>query len=125
MDGLMLDTERVALTAWMTASRACGHPLTEVTCKGMIGLGQSESGQYLRTHFQDDHRAELVEAAAWKHYTTALESGVPCKAGLLELLQSLNGVPKAVATSTRTALATHQLQRCGVLGHFDVLIGGD
>jgi HAD superfamily hydrolase (TIGR01509 family) len=128
MDGLMLDTERVAMRAWMSAAAEHRLDLTETIYHGLIGLGGDEGRQYLRNQSWNDSLVEQVERCAWANYTRCLEQeGVPHKDGLFELLDFLDSKPvrRAVATSTKTELAEHKLGRVGVLERFDAIVGGD
>ena len=52
---------------------------------------------------------------------------MPHKPGLVTFLEYLHArrVPRAVATSTATAIATDLLERAGVRHHFTVIVGGD
>jgi HAD superfamily hydrolase (TIGR01509 family) len=127
MDGLMLDTERIALRVWREAARDLGCPLDDVVAEQMVGRSTAANRLMLQAHLGDlsfDDLAALAEA----RYRAALASeGVPRKPGLIELLDMLHarGVPRAVATSTARQLARHKLDQAGVLGYFDVVVGGD
>jgi HAD superfamily hydrolase (TIGR01509 family) len=95
MDGLLLDTEPISLRVWRQAALECGYELDDDTCDRMIGLGQSANREMLLGRFGD--------------------------------IQFLNerDIPRAVATSTATALAERKLRQAGVLTHFDIVVGGD
>jgi HAD superfamily hydrolase (TIGR01509 family) len=128
MDGLMLDTERVAMRAWMSAAAEHRLDLTEAIYHGLIGLGGDEGRRYLRSQSWDAGLVDDVERRAWVNYARSLEQeGVPHKPGLFELLDFLESktLRLAVATSTRTELAEHKLARVGVLERFDAIVGGD
>jgi HAD superfamily hydrolase (TIGR01509 family) len=128
MDGLMLDTEPISLLAWQAASAELGYDLDAATYDRMIGLGHAAALDVLRRHFGHACPVDALEAAAQVKYRAALDTdGVPLKPGLSALLRFLDDreVPKAVATSTETTLATDKLRRAGVLEHFEVVIGGD
>jgi HAD superfamily hydrolase (TIGR01509 family) len=128
MDGLLLDTERLAKRAWMSAAAEHQLELTESIYHGMIGMGGDEGRRYLRGHSLDDQLVAEVERSAWANYARYLEQeGVPCKQGLFEVLDFLDSrqMRRAVATSTRTELAERKLARVGVLDRFDAVVGGD
>jgi HAD superfamily hydrolase (TIGR01509 family) len=128
MDGLILDTERVAMRAWMSAAAAHGLELSEQVYHGLIGLSSEEGRRYFKRQSWDDTAIELLETTAWTNYVALLEQeGVPHKPGLFELLDFLDGrqVRRAVATSTKTQSAKRRLDTVGVLGRFDAVVGGD
>src|SRR4051812_28045545 len=108
MDGLMLDTERVGMRAWRGAAAALGTDLAEHEYYGLIGLDRAACKTYLQRLGWDDRTIEQVGRRAWADYLGMLErDGVRCKNGLFEVLDFLetHGVPRAVATSTKTAVA--------------------
>ena len=128
MDGLMLDTEPISLRAWRAAAEDLGYVLDDGICEAMIGRPATANVAQLRAHFGDDFPGEALLAAAADGYRALLESGgVPHKAGLEDFLRFLDArsIPRAVATSTATSLAREKLSRAGVLGYFDVVVGGD
>jgi HAD superfamily hydrolase (TIGR01509 family) len=128
MDGLMLDTERIAWDAWKQAGRLIRCPVTDDVYEEMVGLNVSACKELLRVRFGPDFPVDALEEAATVIYLDQLEvHGVPHKPGLVEFLGFLEErrIPRAVATSTDTELAIHKLRRAGVLRHFDVVVGGD
>jgi len=128
MDGLILDTERVAMRAWMSAAAAHGLNLDESVYHGLIGLSGEAGRDYLRRQSWTDAAIHQLEKAAWHNYVELLDAeGVPHKDGLFELLDFLDAkrLPRAVATSTKTANARRRLRKVGVLQRFDAIVGGD
>jgi beta-phosphoglucomutase-like phosphatase (HAD superfamily) len=128
MDGVILDTEPISMRAWIAAASEIGYQLTEEHCHDMIGLGARESKAFIRAHVPGEGDVDHLEALANANYRAISEQdGVPCKAGLWELLAFLEDerIPKAIATSTPTELAREKLGRSLVLEHFDIIVGGD
>jgi HAD superfamily hydrolase (TIGR01509 family) len=128
MDGLMLDTEPISLGAWQAAAADLGYDLDSSTYDRMIGLGHAAALELLRRTFGDACPIDDLAARARQGYELALEAGgIPHKPGLEALLRFLDDrrLPRAVATSTETALATRKLRQAGVLDYFEVVIGGD
>jgi HAD superfamily hydrolase (TIGR01549 family) len=128
MDGIILDTEPISMRAWIAAASEIGYQLSEAHCHEMIGLGARESIAYVKAHVPGRGDLDQLEDRANANYRLFSErDGVPCKAGLWELLAFLENerIPKAIATSTPTALAKEKLQRARVLEHFDIIVGGD
>lgn len=128
MDGLMLDTEPIALRAWKQASCDLGHELDDGICDRLIGLNLPASKELLKRHFGDSFPVDELGRSATASYRERLDAGgVPHKPGLVEFIRFLDerNIARAVATSTATELATYQLRQAGVLRHFEVVVGGD
>jgi len=128
MDGVLLDTERVGMTAWIEAAREQGCELTPEVYGQLIGLDWAGVRDRLRSHQWQDAAIERLGRLAWRKYLAALKrEGVPHKAGIFELLDFLDArsLPRAVATSTETRIAEQKLESIGVKNRFDVIVGGD
>jgi HAD superfamily hydrolase (TIGR01509 family) len=128
MDGVILDTERVAKRAWMQGAADLHIVFPESVYHGMIGLTGPEGRQYLLKHSWAEEVVDRLEHVAWNHYRAFLEEeGVPAKPGLEALLDFLDRrkIPRAVATSTNTSSAKARLDRVGALSRVDVVVGGD
>jgi HAD superfamily hydrolase (TIGR01509 family) len=128
MDGLMLDTEPIALRAWREASTELGYDLTDELCDQMIGLNMASSMELLTREFGGTFPADALGLSAVERYRNCLDAGgVPHKAGLQDFIGFLEKrrIPRAVATSTASDLARFLLGRAGVLSSFEIVIGGD
>ena len=128
MDGLMLDTERLALKAWQLAGVDFGFPISEDIFITMVGRNRWDSDRTLVEIFGSDFPVDAVR----KRYRTYVngwidEGKLSIKSGLLELLDFLDKVsmPKAVATSTEYKRATHKLSLVNLLERFPIVIAGD
>lgn len=127
MDGLLLDTERVYLAVFNEIGAEYGIPdLTDTYC-ATIGLRTEESQAIIENGL--DGRADYdTFFAAWEHGVNQnLKSRIPVVAGVpafLEMLQQ-HGTRMVVATSTETTKAVDHLQRAGIFGFFEAVIGGD
>ena len=128
MDGLMIDTERLALKAWQLAGADFGFPISDDIFITMIGRNRWDSDRTLVEIFGSDFPVDAVR----KKYRTYLdgwidEGKLAVKSGLLDLLGFLDRIsmPKAVATSTEYERAIHKLSLTNLLDHFPVVIGGD
>lgn len=128
MDGLMLDTERIALVVWRQAAADLGLDLDDEVAGRMVGRTSATNRLMLQMHFGDGFSYEELAALADARYRETLDrDGVPRKDGLVDLLDVLKerAVPLGVATSTARDLARHKLDRAGVAGYFDVIVGGN
>jgi HAD superfamily hydrolase (TIGR01509 family) len=128
MDGLMLDTERLALAAWQEASAALGVPCDPDVARRMIGRNQPDSVAIVRAHYGPDFPVEAVMTRSATAYEAIVErEGIALKPGLATLLDWLEAerIATAVATSTRRARALAKLSRTGLLPRFAAVVGGD
>ena len=128
MDGLMLDTERVALECWIESARVFGWEISRETCLSLVGLGQRESRQALLDRMGGKFPLAEVSARGRERYLQRLRGeGVAVKPGLVPLLDWLaeRDVPVAVATSTQHALALEKLALAGLRERFETIVCGD
>ena len=128
MDGLMIDTEKLALKAWQLAGADFGFPISDDIFITMVGRNRWDSDRTLVDIFGSDFPVDAVR----KKYRTYLdgwidEGKLAVKSGLLDLLGFLGEIsmPKAVATSTEYERAIHKLSLTNLLDHFPVVIAGD
>ena len=128
MDGLMLDTERLALKAWRLAGVDFGFPISDDIFISIVGRTCRDSDRTLVEVFGTDFPIGDVR----NRYRTYLDSWIDegelsVKSGLLELLGFLGKIsmPKAVATSTEYERAIYKLSLTNLLEHFPIVIAGD
>ena len=116
MDGLMLDTERVALECWTATAAELGWEIARETFVKLVGLDQQESRKVLLECLGDSFPLAEVSARARISYLARLREGIPLKPGLLALLDwlALRRIRVAVATSTRSDLAREKLALAGI-----------
>jgi len=128
MDGLMLDSERLALACWRDAAKQIGAPIHEEAILGMVGMHTSKTRQWLLEQFGPNYPAEAMQATCHEIYMLRTrDEAIPLRPGILEMLDWLEvqGIPKAVATSTRRSIALHHLEMAGLLSRFQFAVCGD
>jgi len=128
MDGLMLDTEPLAMRAWHETAGALGVAFDEELCRRLVGHNFAGCRALIRAHYPDDYPVEALLARWHETYDAIVaREGVAVKTGVHELLDWLDEVrlPRAIATSTRRARAAAKLTEAGLLARFDALVGGD
>ncbi|MDR3413029.1 MAG: HAD family phosphatase [Formivibrio sp.] len=128
MDGLMLDSERLALACWRDAAKHIGAPIHEEAILGMVGMHTSRTRQWLIDQFGPDYPADAMQATCHEIYMLRTQrEAIPLRPGILEMLDWLESIniPKAVATSTRRSIALHHLEMAGLLSRFQFVVCGD
>ena len=127
MDGLLLDTERLALTGFETTAKQLGVPDIGKMGRGFIGLRADDVETRLRLALDGRVTFEAFNSHWDAHFHTSLKKGIPVKPGVIDLLEQLTrlGLPCAVATSTRTTRAKEHLKTSGIDHYFQSVTGGD
>jgi len=127
MDGLMLDTEPLAIQGWKSAAKELNITIPEDIYHQVIGKTRELCKSIMLERIQSfDFEAALT--IVHKYVDLYFEThGVPLKPGLLHILDCLEekGVKKSVATSTATDRAIHKLTLANISHRFDAIIGGD
>ena len=128
MDGLMLDTERIAHRCWSAAAQTLGVEFDSALLSSMIGRNARDSRQFVLAHHGADFPIDALMQESRRNFDAIVtREGIAVKAGLHALLDWLDStsVPRVVATSTRRERAEAHLERCGLRSRFDALVGGD
>jgi HAD superfamily hydrolase (TIGR01509 family) len=128
MDGLMLDTERLASRCWCEAAAAVGVEFDPALLVPMIGRNARDSRHVMLERYGADYPVDALARESRKVFDAIVQKdGIAVKAGLHALLDWLDSVPIAlvVATSTRRERALAHLERCALLSRFEALVGGD
>jgi len=128
MDGLMLDTERLAPLAWADAARAVGVEFDMGILPSMVGRNFRDcQAIVVDRHGHDYPTADLMRAWHVAYDAIVERDGIALKPGLLDLLDWLEqrNIAKAVSTSTRRDRAQAKLEHTGLMSRFCALVGGD
>jgi len=127
MDGLLIDSERIALRVFQDV---CRH----YNCDEQISLYEQLLGTNARTtrKILTEFLPNAIPVDAfierWSvNYTEQTQKPIPLKNGILSLLNYLESVdiPKAVATSSNTEKARDKLQKIDIAHRFSTIIGGE
>ncbi|TVO67929.1 HAD family hydrolase [Denitromonas ohlonensis] len=128
MDGLLLDSERIAYDIGRQVSLDLGIPWTHEVAMQMIGLNSREHESLLKGAFGDDYPLDAHRAEFGLRYEAVIDAGtIPLKPGVLELFDALEaaGLPRGVATSTRRSRALPKLDAVGLLDRVHIVVAGD
>jgi len=128
MDGVMFDTESLAMDAWEAAGEACGFPLTRSLMVPTVGLNENDTAHYLTMSLGTDFDYGAARSIAMDSITSSIrEYGVPIKPGLLPLLDHLHdlGLRLAVASSSPQDHVRFLLDCAHVAPYFHAIISAD
>ena len=120
MDGLLIDTEAAYIDALQAAATAMGLEMPLSFCHSMIGIPGPICDGMIQDFYGPNFVLETFGAHFDAHTRRRFESGVPVKAGAVELLDFLRQrhVPLAIATSSSQATVKKHLGRAGLLDRF-------
>lgn len=128
MDGVLFDTERLAVKCWDEIGEKVGLGRVGFMVFETLGRTQKESVKIFEKRFGTKFNNDIFQAEykAWLDEYYA-ENPVPIKAGVKELLAYLNenGYSTAVASSSSKNSVMHHLENASITDYFDKIICGD
>ncbi len=128
MDGLLLDSERVALACFEEAAKALGAPWSQELALSLVGRSARDCDRLIAQAFGERFPLEPLRERFSEIYDGKVAAGdIPLKPWVRELLDWLEAarIPRAVATSTFRKRAEAKLARSHLLQRFDALACGD
>lgn len=125
LDGLLIDSERAILRAWVDAAAQLALPLRDEDFRVVIGLGFRPARSHLTQVLGGEDAFARVREVA--RATLAADRVFVAKAGAREILDDLTvrGVPRAVASSTARDEVVRRLCAVGFDGDIAAVAGGD
>ena len=122
MDGVIFDSERLVIECWQAIAEKHNIPDIVEICMRVQGINRVETGKKFLEKYGNDFPYET-----YKKEVTALfrqlygEGRLPVKPGVREIQAALKqeGIPMAVASSTRSDIVRMELEEAGILQHFD------
>lgn len=128
MDGLMLDTERMARAAWMRAFAEQGFELSEENYLRLVGHSVGDARVILEALYGPTIRFQEIFQLRQQYFEADISTnGILIKPGLFALLDFLEAhqITKAVATSTPCWFAGHKLAHTKIEKRFANIVCGD
>lgn len=127
LDGLMVDSEPLALRAWDEVLEEYGCRLDDDTHAAIVGRRTRESAQIVRERFALPVAAEELAAAKTRQWESVWPLGLPPMPGLHDLHRELaaRDVLWAVATSSPRAYASAVLDQLGLAESCRAIAAGD
>jgi len=128
MDGLLLDTESLAMAALAEAGQDMGYDTPKAFCTSMIGMPADHCRSIATERFGDAFPLDAYFANMDRRFTAMIETGhLQLKNGVIEILSTLekHGIAKAVATSSSRAKADKHLAIAGIRDRFETIVTRD
>ncbi len=126
MDGLLLDTERLASAAFEQACAEHGWEMRHDVWAQCLGTTDTHSREILDRAYGSDFPLKKV-LARWRDLYADLQSrSLRPMPGALDLLGMLreSGMPLGLVTSTKRVATGEKLRRCGLEKYFSVRVCG-
>lgn len=123
VDGLMIDSEPLAMEAWQTVVNPFGRRIDDVLFEQMLGVRQVECAAMLLARFRLPLTAEALMYRRNEAMLASLPGWVKAMPGLHELVvkSRVRGLKRAIATSSELRYVAIVLRELN-LGAFDVQV---
>lgn len=128
MDGLLLDTESLAMDALVSAGTALGYDMPREFCHLMIGAPADRCQALVIETYGENFPLAKYFATQELHLRALVDSGkMKLKTGVLELLDTLDahGIKRAIATSSSRLRTDHHLGLVGIAERFEHIVTRD
>ena len=128
MDGLLFDTERLALDAWVWAGEQIGLPIQRGIVMLTLGLDRYDTRRVFEEHYGKQDNYDHIRDLRVQYTKRVIErDGMPIRPGLMPLLDVLDarGIRYALATSTDRERAFYYLDQAGLSERFRYRVCGD
>jgi len=127
LDGLMADSEPLALWAWNQTLERFGHRLDDETLRDGLGMRVIDSARVICQRFSLPISPEQAMAEENRLFLEAVPTRLRACAGLYPLLDELTarGVPLAIGTSGHRRYVALALRTLGIEGRFQAVVTGD
>ncbi|MBQ2580986.1 MAG: HAD family phosphatase [Ruminococcus sp.] len=128
MDGVIFDTETIALRSWQDAADA--HNIGDITETAMKCVGRStvDTLRIFEEAYGDRISIEQMHIECIERFKEIVRTeGMPVKVGARELLEHLkaSGIKVALASSTSYQTVVDELKDADLFKYFRVIVGGD
>lgn len=128
MDGVIFDTEALSMRCWKKVGERHGLENVEENIRLCIGRSTKDTKRIISEAYGDKVDLDQLYAESRQVIHEAFDrEGIPVKAGAREVLQWLHdsGVRVGLASSTSYDTVVREMEEVGLIGCFDVIIGGD
>ncbi len=128
MDGTIFDTEVVYRKSWVSAAKELGLDIDILSeLPNITGRNHANTEQYFAEHHGADFPFARLFATMWTHSDRVLETNVPTRPYIPEVLEALkaDGYLLAIASSTNRERVERYLRVSGYTDFFDAVISGE
>ncbi len=124
MDGTMLDTQRIVISAWEYAGRNQGIKGVGNAVKNVCGMNQAGWSRYLKENYPKLEMKKFIAEMRQYIIDNLVVKFMPGAEELLKFLKK-NGVKIAIASGSSRASVMHHLNEVSATDYFDAIVGGD
>lgn len=127
MDGVLIDSERVAKACYFEVAKTRGIAFTEKHFNEILGTTTASEIERMAEYFPEADWEAFLDDVQAKQDAYFETYGVPVKPGAEALLQFLqeHAVPAYVASSTARDKLTYRLKKAGLYQYFTGQVCGD
>ncbi|TNC49349.1 HAD family phosphatase [Rubellimicrobium rubrum] len=127
LDGTLIDTESLCNIAGMEACANLGFPVSQAFFESLAGIDDQTRARMIENETGATVELEAFLAEWDRLCSERFAQGIPIKAGAVELLERLSaeGMPVALATSSRRGPAEEKVGLAGFGRHFRTLVTFD
>ncbi len=128
LDGLLIDSERIALEQFLLTAKEFNIELNNKDYLQCIGANAKRVDEILSRALAGQIEYPKFKSAWRARYKSLIEhQPIPLKPGAIEILTDIRSrqQPVCLATSTETVQARVKLNNAGISEYFDSIIGGD
>ncbi|WP_025733139.1 HAD family hydrolase [Carnimonas nigrificans] len=128
MDGLLLDSETLAMDALVISGRELGYDMPDDFCQAMIGMPADRCREMVVETYGAEFPLEAFFEGQEKALHRLVEEGaLTTKKGVEKLLDLLDQhqIPRAIATSSSRYRTDRHLEKAGLDGRFNAIISRD
>ncbi len=127
MDGLMVDTEPLALLSWKKALADHDYEYDEALNEQVVGLRREDSAKVILAAADLNISPAEILSLKESYLVEIMEQGIPVMPGLRQLVNELvsRDIPWAVATSSPLGYANVVLERIGLIQGCRAIASGE
>jgi HAD superfamily hydrolase (TIGR01509 family) len=127
LDGLIVESESIAMWAWGEVLARYGHRLDDPTYTEVLGMRVPESAAFFVNRFGLDVTPADALSQREQLFMEAIPTRLRVRPGLPALLDELDArdLPRAIATSGHSAYVQLALETVGLEARFQAIAAGD